>query len=239
MITNYTESGWQIITQRSHGLLAAQLCAHWKKSQQGPRWVETLIAVAEHDDVYNEFENEDLLNEMGGRVNFKMTVFRREYGQRLIQLALSKSTWIALLVSRHIQFVYGKEPLAADFIKALKSQESAWKKILQVSDKAICAAYELLQFCDAFSLVICQGLVPPEQRELEISAGPGQVRYRCRAKADNQLQVSPWPFEEPSVQLVYESRTVSSLTFKDTASFRKEVFQIPGLRHELILIPYT
>ncbi|WP_442591393.1 DUF3891 family protein [Pedobacter sp. AW31-3R] len=69
MIVNYTESGWQIITQRSHGLLAAQICAHWCKDNQPERWVDTLTATAEHDDVYNEFENDDLLNDNGGPVN--------------------------------------------------------------------------------------------------------------------------------------------------------------------------
>jgi hypothetical protein len=53
MIVNYIEPGWQIITQRSHGLLAAQICAQWKNNNQPKRWVETLIATAEHDDVYN------------------------------------------------------------------------------------------------------------------------------------------------------------------------------------------
>jgi len=108
MIVNYTESGWQIITQRSHGLLAAQICAHWKKDKQPSRWIETLIATAEHDDVYNEFENDNLLNDQGGPINFKNTDFELSYGKRLMAMAETKSAYIALLISRHIQFVHGK-----------------------------------------------------------------------------------------------------------------------------------
>ena len=50
MIANYTENGWQVVTQRAHGILAAQFAYHWKKSERPDRWVETLLAIAEHDD---------------------------------------------------------------------------------------------------------------------------------------------------------------------------------------------
>ncbi|QNN44838.1 DUF3891 family protein [Pedobacter roseus] len=55
MIVNYCNSGWEIITQRGHGLLAIQICARWKISGQPYRWVETLIATTGHDEVFNEF----------------------------------------------------------------------------------------------------------------------------------------------------------------------------------------
>ncbi len=34
MIVNYTEIGWEIILQRAHGSLAAQIAAHWKKEER-------------------------------------------------------------------------------------------------------------------------------------------------------------------------------------------------------------
>jgi hypothetical protein len=30
MIVNYTEAGWEIVTQRAYGLLAAQIAQQWK-----------------------------------------------------------------------------------------------------------------------------------------------------------------------------------------------------------------
>jgi hypothetical protein len=95
MIVNYSPTGWEIITQRSHGLLAAQICAQWRSDDQPERWVETLIATAEHDDVYNEFENENLLNENGGPVHFEATGFEKDYCQRLMGMAETKSAYIA------------------------------------------------------------------------------------------------------------------------------------------------
>ncbi len=53
MIVNYIKEGWQVTTQRSHGLLAAQLCYYWKKADRPERWLETIIATAEHDDATN------------------------------------------------------------------------------------------------------------------------------------------------------------------------------------------
>ncbi|RYD69722.1 MAG: DUF3891 family protein, partial [Sphingobacteriales bacterium] len=126
MITTYTENGWQIITQRSHGLLAGQICARWKLSNQPDRWIETLIATAEHDDVFNEFERNPLIDENGAPINFKETSFDLDASTRLLDMALTKSRFIALLISRHIRFTHGDDPLAKEFISNLKKQEKHW-----------------------------------------------------------------------------------------------------------------
>ncbi len=230
MIVNYTESGWQIITQRSHGLLAAQICAHWKKDKQPSRWIETLIATAEHDDVYNEFENDNLLNDQGGPVNFKNTDFELSYGERLIAMAETKSAYIALLISRHIQFVHGKDPKAQKFISNLITKEKSWTKFAHTSKREVDRSYALLEFCDAFSLLICQGLVQPEQRKIEISNGPDGKIYDMHSRGE-RLIVFPWPFETNLFSVTYESRTLSALTFQSTAQFRRAVEQAEVVTH--------
>lgn len=232
MIANYTEQGWQIITQRSHGLLAAQICANWKKENQPDRWVETLIATAEHDDVYNEFTNDDLLNDTGGPVNFKQTGFRSDYATSLIAMAETKSAYIASLISRHIQFVHGSDPRAKVFIKALKAREKKWRRISNVSKSEVTMAYELLEFCDAFSLLICQGLVQPEHRKIEISKGPDGEAYVMHA-AEDELVVEPWPFEKDSFVLCWESRTLTQLSFKSVEEFRTAVGEAKVISHQL------
>lgn len=232
MIANYTEKGWQIITQRSHGLLAAQICANWKKENQPGRWVETLIATAEHDDVYNEFTNDDLLNDMGGPVNFKQTGFRMDYAKRLIAMAETKSAYIASLISRHIQFVHGSDPKAKGFIRSLKAREKTWCRISKVSALEVTRAYELLEFCDAFSLLICQGLVQPEHRKIEISNGPEGKKYVMHT-AEDALVVESWPFETDSFMLYWESRTLAELSFKSVEGFRTAVNGADVIVHQL------
>jgi hypothetical protein len=235
MIVNYTDKGWQIITQRSHGLLAAQICAAWRKENQPKRWLETLIATAEHDDVYNEFENDDLLTENGGPKNFKMTIFQEEYASKLMEMALTKSRYIGLLVSRHINFLHGEDPEGKKFCAALQKKEALWLKEAKTTSKEIDASYSLLEFCDAFSLLICQRLVQPEQRKIEISRGPDGVMYELFCGEDEVLVVEKWPFEAPEFKVSFESRLLEQLVFDNNEAFRKAVKDCPVTQHELQL----
>jgi hypothetical protein len=223
MIVNYTENGWEVITQRSHGLLAAQICARWQKSNQPARWMETLIATAEHDDVYNEFVTEDLLTAAGGPKNYTLTGFQIETASRLMDMAVSKSRFIALLIGRHINFVHGSDPNAKNFCAELRKQEPLWLKEAKTTKNEIKDAYELLEFCDALSLLICQRLVQPEGRKIEISNGPDGRSYDLFSGGENELIVDPWPFEELSFKINYEYRLLDQLVFKSIEEFRDAI----------------
>jgi hypothetical protein len=233
MIVNYTEAGWQIITQRSHGLLAAQICARWKKENQPSRWLETLVATAEHDDVYNEFENEDLLNENGGPVNFKMSVFRRSQSERLLNMAITKGRYVALLIAKHINFVHGNDPEGKRFCAEVKKNEQRWLKEAKTTAAALNSSYELLEFCDALSLLICQDMIQPEQRRIEISSGPDGKSYSLYSGPNQELIVEEWPFEVSEFTVNFESRHVKQLAFKDVQTFRKAVFDSEVHLHEI------
>lgn len=220
MITIYTAQGWQIITQRSHGLLAGQICARWKHDDQPLRWTETLIATAEHDDVFNELELDPLIDDNGAPINFKQTSFDPAAAQRLMDMALTKSRFISLLINKHIRFTHGDDPLAKAFITILKKQEKAWLTEAEIQPRELDEAYELLEFCDAFSLLICQSLVPPEGRRMEISNGPDGTSYSLFQK-DEKIIVEPWPFSSDQFELVYETRTIKQLKFSSDEQFRK------------------
>ncbi|MCX2574147.1 DUF3891 family protein [Pedobacter sandarakinus] len=222
MIASYTEQGWKIITQRAHGLLAGQVCARWKRATQPDRWIETLIATAEHDDVYNEFERSPLVDKNGAPINFKQTTFEIDSATRLMGMAHSKSLFIALLINRHIRFVFGDDPLAKDFIADLKKNENKWLKVARVKKAELDAAYELLEFCDAFSLLICQSLVPPEGRRIEISCGPDGTPYTLYQKEESII-VEPWPFDADRFVLYYETRLLNQLCFSDDEDFRTKL----------------
>lgn len=235
MIVNYTASGWQIITQRAHGLIAAQICARWKNSNQPARWLETLIATAEHDDVYNEFDDDQLLNANGGPINFKMTSFRGDLCERQLEMALTKSRYIALLIARHIHFVHGTDLAAKTFCQELKKKEKHWLKESGATLQEINDSYELLEFCDAFSLLICQELMQPEQRKIEISNGPDRKSYTLFMSEDGSLIVEEWPFETDEFKIVYESRILPDLTYQNVEAFKKAVDLAPVSNHELTI----
>ena len=235
MIVNYTSSGWSIITQRSHGLLAAQICAHWKKDNQPERWVETLIATAAHDDANNEFDKDDLLEENGGPTNFKMVPFEKGYCDNLLKMAFGKGRYIGLLISHHIQFLYRKDPTAKSYCSDLRKKEKSWLSEAKATAAEIRKSYQLLEFCDAFSLLICQQLIQPENRKMEISNGPDGKSYELYVGTNQQLIVDPWPFEEILFAVNYESRTIPQLSFKSTKEF-KHIFSSTSVElHQIYL----
>jgi hypothetical protein len=235
MIVNYTDKGWQIITQRSHGLLAAQICAQWRKDKQPGRWVETLIATAEHDDVYNEFDIDDLLTESGGPKNFAMNCFREEFASGLIDMALTKGRYIGLLVARHLHFLYGSDPKGKKYCAQLSKKEAIWLKEAKATKEEIDASYSLLEFCDAFSLLLCRGMVQPEGRKIEISNGPDAVVYELYAAEDASLVVESWPFERTDFKVSFESRVLEQLVFKSVGEFREALRECQVTLHEFEL----
>ncbi|QKJ32901.1 DUF3891 family protein [Mucilaginibacter mali] len=224
MIVNYTESGWEIITQRAHGLLAAQIAQQWKHSSRTKRWTELLMAIAEHDDAQIELERDNLLTPQGGPVDFKMKVFEQRHCTQTMDFALSKSRYIALLCSLHLDFVYGAECLhhaqGREFLQEQKKLQKRWQKELGMSLAEAQRDYRLLEWCDALSLLLCQRENQPEARAVEISKGPDRRNHQLIEFADQTLTVRPWPFERSGFTLNFETRLIPQLAFKNAAEFR-------------------
>ncbi|RYU90027.1 DUF3891 family protein [Mucilaginibacter terrigena] len=227
MIVNYTEQGWEIITQRAHGLLAAQIAMQWRKKDRPERWTETLIAIADHDDAQTELEADDLLTTQGGPVDFSMKKFEAEHCQRLHNFSVSKSRYIALLTSVHMSFLHKGEgetkPGVRSFLAEQEKLQKQWMKELGITQKEIDHAYGLMEWCDAFSLLLAQHEVQPENRTIEVSRGPDDKQYKLMRKDNGTLTIKPWPFEDVSFTLSLESRTLATLKFKSNDQFKKEL----------------
>lgn len=225
MIVNYKEDGWQIVTQRAHGLAAAQVAMHWKLKERPARWTETLLAIAEHDDAEVELEGENLLTKQGGPLNFAMKNFELEHCERLSKFSITKSRYIALLTSMHMEFLYNKEEktntAAAQFLEKQRKMQAAWRIELQLDEDAVKKIYSFMEWCDAFSLLICQNQMQPEQRSVEISQGPEGNKYQLYQVDESKLTVDPWPFEPPSFAIHFESRLINQLHFNDASQFRE------------------
>jgi hypothetical protein len=227
MIVNYTKSGWEIILQRAHGNLAAQIAANWKKEERPERWTETLLAIGEHDDAQTELEQDDLVTENGGPVNFKMKTFELAHCRQMIDFSLSKSRYIALLTSMHINFLHVKEAQANTDARAFLAEQEAlrteWRKALNITLEEAEKTYALLEWADAFSLLICQRLYQPEQRSVEIGSGPHPQVHQLMQLDNETLTVKPWPFEEEAFTVQYDSRLLSQLSFADSEAFKQKL----------------
>lgn len=225
MIVNYAREGWEVITQRAHGLLEAQLGSQWKLKERPERWIETLLAIAEHDDAEVELEGDNLLTEQGGPLNFAMKIFELEHCERLSRFSLAKSRFIALLTSMHMEFLHRKEEAtneqARKFLSEQRKLQEEWRKDLNVEKEVAGKIYSFLEWCDAFSLLICQKQLQPEQRSIEISQGPNGDKYHLYQVDSNKLTIYPWPFELPSFKVYHETRLIKQLQFKDSEEFRQ------------------
>lgn len=224
MIVNYKETGWEVITQRAHGIVAAQVAMHWKAKERPKRWMETLLAIAEHDDAEVELSGENLLTATGGPLNFAMKHFDIQHCKQLAILTITKSRYIALLVSMHMDFLYRKEEQdnneVHQFLEHQRSLQNEWRTQLGINKKESERIYYLLEWCDAFSLLICRQLLQPEQRGIEISTGPDGQVYHLFETGSSTLTVDPWPFEADTFTISYESRELNQLKFESSAEFR-------------------
>lgn len=190
-----------------------------------------MLAIAEHDDAHIELERDNLLTPQGGPADFKMRRMEYLHCVKTLDFSLSKSTYIALLCSMHLDFLLsgesGSDADATRFMREQKENRAKWRKQLGMSAKAVEKDYRLLEWCDALSLLIAQRDNQPEARAVEISRGPDGNLHRLIQTGDQQLSVEPWPFEENSFKLCYETRLVKQLQFKDSADFRRYFLKSP------------
>ncbi len=232
MIVNYTEAGWEVITQRAHGVLAAQFAGQWKWAKPPVRPTELLLAIAEHDDAENELDGETLLTPTGGPLNFDMKNFELAHCQKLASLTLTKSRYIALLTSMHMVFLYSKEetenPEAKKFLAGQRRLQTEWRHELQLSKDEADTAYALLEWCDALSLLLCQGSLPPEKRRAEISTGPDGKLYSLVQLDDDSLTVEPWPFAAAVFPVRFETRLIPQISFPSGEVFRQAFLEAPA-----------
>lgn len=225
MIVKYTNEGWQVITQRAHGILAAQLAFQWKISERPERWLETILAIAEHDDAEVELDGENLLSSSGGPLNFDMKEFDPSHYEKLSLLTITKNRYISLLTSLHIEFLSrlheNKNAAVKSFLKVQTHLRQKWMQELNIKEKEARRIYDLLEWCDACSLLLCQNLVQPEKRKLEISTGPDKKMYYLCETGEQQLTVVPWPFQSKKFFVSFEWRLMNQLQFSSSAEFRK------------------
>lgn len=229
MIVNYKQEGWEIITQRTHGLLAAQLGMFWKFKDVPRRWFETLVAIAEHDDAEIELDGENLLTEQGGPLNFSMKKFELEHCEKLSMFCITKSRYIALLASIHMEFLHKREAetneQAKKFLEGQRVLQEKWLNDLGLNREEVYKTYSFLEWCDAFSLLLCQQQIQPEQRSIEISEGPDEQVYELYQVEPGKLTLTPWPYERSSFKVYYESRLIRQLQFQSSAEFREAFYK--------------
>ena len=242
MIVISHQKGWKIINQRSHGLLAAMLAYQYDIDLPNDIIVPTLIAIAEHDDGVTEtFRNENL-TDAGAPRHFMVSneSKKTDLTQQLnvMEIASSKSELNALLTSLHINFLFGnKEGKDKKLESFLLEQEKFRKDVLKhlaIDKKYADRLYRFLEWCDAFSLLICMDKIQPEGRKMEISKSPDGDMNQAFYKANNEISVEPWVFKNDTFKVFYEYKIVEQLKFNSIEEFNAVCKTTPVQREEFV-----
>lgn len=219
MIVHLVENGWEIIYHRAHALLAAQIAGYWYKDKVPTRFFETIAAISQHDDLEREWE-EDQLTEAGAPLDF--TLEREssiEHLQQLIEDALYRGRWVALLTSMHVSFLnqanQGKSKEWDKFLDGLRQQQQQWQEELGIKKEDVAQTYTFMRWCDRLSLILCQRQLPSNERSLEITRGPDGDRYDVKQLGNGQVTVTPWCFSEPTFTVNVEASYVNQTVFED------------------------
>ncbi len=244
MIITSHQKGWKIINQRSHGLLAAMLAYQYDISLPNDIMVPTLIAIAEHDDGVSETLQSVNLTDAGAPRHFKVsdgskkTDLTQQFN--VMEIATSKSQLNALLTSLHINFIFGGSSNIKDKSRDafLEVQEKNRKKILKdlkIDKNYAERLYRFVEWCDAFSLLICMDKIQAEGRKMEISKSPDGEMSQTFYKENHEISVEPWVFKNDSFKVFYEYKIVEQLKFDTVKEFNKICEDTPVLRQEFIL----
>ncbi len=201
MIVTSHQKGWKIINQRSHGLLAAMLAYQYDIDLPNDIILPAIIAIAEHDDGVNETKQDRNLTEAGAPRHFKVKgqVQKFETTQQLnvMEISSAKSQLNGLLTSFHMKFLYDSDKRKTDKIldDFLTEQEKYRAKILidlNIDKKFADHLYRLMEWCDAFSLLICMDKIQAEGRKMEVSQSPDGKMNQTFYTPNNDISVEPW-----------------------------------------------
>ncbi|TXK45350.1 DUF3891 family protein [Pontibacter qinzhouensis] len=233
MIVNTVPQGWEIIYQQAHGVLAAQLAYHLKPELQCSHWVETLLAIGNHDNRQKTWRGHDGLTEAGAPADFTQLPVSLEQAQALAHAVRFQSRWVTLLTSMHLSLLY--EPLrgtsnATDtFLDEQLELQKNCRKSLNIKLKEAQQAYAILNWCDSLSLLLCKNELPAGARAIEIAQGPDGKTYTAWQLADGDVQVQPWPFAEKKLCVHVEYRLVKQLQFQNDAQLAEVLHQTQPL----------
>jgi hypothetical protein len=230
MIVLSHQEGWKIITQRSHGLLAAMIAYQYNIDLPVEIMVPVLVAIAEHDDGVTETLAQKNLTDAGAPRNFTVpdgnTKTDLTQLLSLIEIGNSKSQLNGLLSSLHLKFLYDGDKRKTDkglddFLKDQEQYRTTLLKNLHIDKKFAAKLYRFLEWSDAFSLLICLDKIQHMGRKMEISKSPDGDINMVYYKPNKDISVEPWPFRSSSFKVFYEYKILEQLQFNSIEAFNE------------------
>jgi hypothetical protein len=230
MIVRHHTNGWKIVSHYTHALLAGKFAHHLKKEFQSSHWLETLTAIINHDDVMVDFDATNYLTSVGTPRDFTMDEgYERdaiEHAKRLYKETEQKSKWIAMLIARHLNFLYGDDDTKEmkDFLAEVIEKCKVQRKLYSINKKKEDDLYNILRFCDRLSLIICGEEVPVTGRMLEINTSIENKTYAIKLNEDATYQISPWIFEDEEFEIDFEYKILDQAKFESNKELEKVLY---------------
>jgi len=231
VIVHQIESGWEIIYHRAHALLAAEIAGHWNRKNSPMRLIETVAAISHHDDLEKEWEEKNI-TPVGAPLDF--TLDKNTDLPKLkkhVKNSRYRGRWVTMLISMHTSFLNegkrGESKELDSFLDEQLQMQEQIRKELQISKQEAEQAYAFMQWCDRFSLILCQQQLPEDERALEISNGPDGKRYDVIQLKDGTVKVTPWPFEAKEFTVNVEASYLDQLQFESSAALTEALQTAP------------
>ncbi len=221
MIVNAIPEGWEIIYQQAHGVLAAQLAYHLKPELQCPHWVETIIAIANHDNRQKVWRGQDGLTQAGAPADFTLLPVTLDQAKDLMDATRFQSSWVRLLTSMHMSYLYesqrGKNKSTDKFLDEQLNIQRKCRQVLSITKSEAEKAYAVMQWADCLSLILCKNELPADERALELTTAPDGKAYFVKHLTNKSLHIKPWPFAVTQLEVQVEYRTIKQLQFRNDA----------------------
>jgi hypothetical protein len=200
---------WQIIFQRSHAQLAADI-AYNIHSEYHPKEVpfpSLLTAIADHDDGRQQWEGRLHITAGGAPMDYRQQPLhlKIEQANKSITNSQYRSPWIGLLTSMHQVYLYEKfakeNQKVAEFIEKQEDYQERMQKLLSIKPEIQREAYSFMKLCDEMSLILCEERLDSLNNKQKI--GNLQLLNNCYIykKEQDIYTLQPWFFKDGLLNL--------------------------------------
>lgn len=241
MLHRQDPAGLIVITQPMHAWISGCLARAWGNNDFGdaPK-EEVCLAAQQHDIGWLLWENAPTLNaKTGYPYNFMElpTTVHLGIWSGAKQLALPFGRYVTLLVSLHGTGLYERfrswqnapKSIQEEVQEFLKHEKAFQEKLAtslidepyyapDATPEVIGRNRSLVALWDRISLAVCMRS-QHEQQFNRVPTATGETTIALTALDDefSQIQVSPWPFQQSEVKLVYEGRRLPEQFTDETA----------------------
>jgi hypothetical protein len=221
VIVRQTPDAFQLITQPDHAALAGAIMQHSAALADHPRRVSILLAVAEHDNGWNEPDAAPSIDPASGVpfdfISAPSAVRQGVWPRGVARLA--NDPWAAALVAQHAIVIFNRYRGDPAWARFFTEMESLRREMVQASElllPELLADYWFLGLGDLISLTFCNGWTDVQTFD------PWSVRL-------TGSQVSVWPtlFEGAAIPIAIQLREIRRRVFRSDAELRDELATAP------------